>query len=271
MNGLSGKKVVLTGTRRIEEMTKLVENFGGEAVIRSLQGRDVADPEHLRLELDKLLGTPWDWLIFTTGIGVEWLHRAARTADAEEAFFAKLRTTKVAARGYKTVKYLKSLDVQPMIRDDDGTTASLIQALETHGLEGASVLLQLFGDDAPDLVAALATRAGHVETVQPYAHVPPNPTDVESLLNEIQTATVDAVAFTSAQQVTYLVEFARRVNRWDGIAQRFNLGHPIAAAVGKVTAAALIDAGVEQVVVPAPECMGALIVALTNHFEIQRK
>lgn len=267
MKGLSGKKVVVTGSRRIDEMKKLVENFGGQALVRSLQGQNKVDEDVLQAELQKLLARPYDWFIFTTGVGVEYLHRAAKSANREDEFLEKLRTTKSAVRGYKTARYLKSLDVEPTLRDDDGTTSGLFHSLIDQGkLVGASVALQLYGEEAPDLVGELAAHAKHVETILPYESVPPNPSDAETLVNEIITAAVDAVTFTSAQQVAYFFDFTERMHRTADIRHAFNQTPVIAVAVGKVTAAALREVGIEKIIVPEQERMGAMIFALADHF-----
>ncbi|GAA3329298.1 hypothetical protein GCM10020331_076780 [Ectobacillus funiculus] len=71
----------------------------------------------------------------------------------EAAFLGALQRTSIAARGYKNSEYAeKKLGLQPLVRDDDGSTAGLVRELESFSFEGKSVALQLHGDPAPKLV-----------------------------------------------------------------------------------------------------------------------
>jgi uroporphyrinogen-III synthase len=264
VEGLHGKTVVLTGTRKTEELRTLVEKLGGTAVLRPLQGVVKADPDHVRGELQKLLGQPFDWMIFTTGIGVELLHQSAQSSHQETQFLAALRQAHIAVRGYKTARYLKSIGIDATVRDEDGTTASLLTGMERTGLSNKTVALQLHGEPAPELVDLLRYRASYVAEIMPYRHVPPETDTLEVLLREILEAKVDAVTFTSTPQVRFLMEYARSRQCKDALVAAFSRVIPV--AVGKVTAEALRTEGITQVVWPKEERMGSMMIALARYF-----
>ncbi|MGO4185865.1 uroporphyrinogen-III synthase, partial [Paenibacillus sp. TAF43_2] len=104
------------------------------------------------------------------------------------------------------------------------------------------------------------------EAVLPYKHVPPDAATVELLLSELSAGTVDTVCFTTAVQVHYLFKHAIESGRKELLLNIFNQ-HIVAAAVGKVTAAALKEYGVERIIVPELERMGALVIEIGRYYE----
>lgn len=265
MQTLLGKRVVLTGTRKTEELATIVKKLGGTPLLRPAQGTVTVPPHEVERAVGQLVEQPLDWLILTTGIGAEHLYQAAARIHAEDAFLAKLQQCKIAARGYKTVRYLKTLGLAPTVRDDDGTTSGLIRALEPVDLEGCQVALQLYGDPAPRLVEWLTARKAQVTEILPYQHIPPDKTVTQTLLDEILQDKVDAVTFTSTPQVRYLMAFARERQLQDEVIARLNQDI-VAVAVGKVTAEALRDEGVTRIIFPKEERMGSMMVTLAKYY-----
>lgn len=265
MTGLEGKRVVLTGSRKLDELSAIVRNQGGTPVLRPMQGKVVIDDADVDRAVNEFLDAAYDWVIFTTGIGLEILHQASIRIRAEEAFLKKLRDSWIAARGYKTIKYLKILGLEPSIRDDDGTTAGLIRAFPHQAVNGCRVALQLYGETAPRLTKWLAEEGAHVESILPYTYSEPNSAEMDQLVQEILDASVDAVTFTSTPQVRHLFEFARKRQIYNQLLQSFT-APVVAVAVGKVTAEALKEEGVQRVVAPDLERMGSMIVELAKFY-----
>ena len=77
---------------------------------------------------------------------------------------------------------------------------------------------------------------------------------------------VDAVCFTTAIQVRSLFDYAREKGYLKEIQAIFK-DKTVATAVGKVTAEALVEEGIERIVVPQHERMGAMIIELVHYFE----
>ncbi|WAH36616.1 uroporphyrinogen-III synthase [Alicyclobacillus dauci] len=265
MQGLVGKRVVLTGSRKIAELSTIVEKLGGIPVSRPAQGTVAVDPKEVELAVGELIRGGSDWIILTTGIGAEMLCQAADRMGMRDQFVNLLKRSNVAARGYKTVKYLRSLGIEPSIRDDDGTTAGLVRALDDHDLTGRRVALQLYGDSAPRLVQWLHDKQADVSEILPYRHVPPELSVVDSLLSEVIERKVDAVTFTSTSQVRFLMAYAREQSLGEQVVSAFT--DVIAVAVGKVTAEALREEGISRVITPKEERMGSMIVSLARYFE----
>ncbi|XEC95280.1 uroporphyrinogen-III synthase [Paenibacillus tarimensis] len=266
MSRLEGKTIAVTGPRKAEEMSKMIGKFGGTAAIRPAQGTVFLDDTHIEKQLTDLIGRPADWMVLTTGVGTEALLQTAEKLGLSEQFMSALQTMKLAARGYKTVNVLRKLGLTPVVRDNDGTTAGLLKEMESYDLGGCRVALQLYGDPAPRVTAELEARGAICEELLPYRHIPPEGNVVETLVGEIVAGKVDAVAFTSTVQVRYVMDCAARLNRRSEVQEAFASG-VLAAAVGKVTAEALHEEGIERVLFPEEERMGSLVVAMSRFFD----
>ncbi|MBP1156864.1 MULTISPECIES: uroporphyrinogen-III synthase [unclassified Paenibacillus] len=266
MRRLEGKRIALTGPRKAAELSIMVEKLGGIPVVRPTQGTVAIEREKVEKKITDLIENGTDWIIFTTGVGTEMLVQAAESMGVAEAFIDTLRRTQIAARGYKTVKYLKSLGLEPTVRDDDGTTVGILRALKPYDLHGRRVALQLYGDHAPRLVGWLGEQQAQYYEILPYVHVPPEMNVINKLLSEIVEGELDAVTFTSTPQVRFLMSYAREKGLADRLADAFR-GTTVAVAVGKVTAEALRDEGIQRVVAPEEERMGSMIVSLAKYYE----
>lgn len=264
--GLMGKRIALAASRKIEEMTTLVEKQEGEVVVRSLQGTVMVAEKEVEPLLRHLIEEGADWVILTTGIGGETLLNMAKQAGIEEPFLTLLKQAKVAGRGYKTYKLLKQWGIEPAARDDDGTTQGLIRSLESCDFKDQKVAVQLHGDPAPKLIRFLEERGAKVTTILPYLHIAPEAQVVNQLCQEIIENKVDAVCFTAAIQVRFFFDYVLEQGLLDNILKAFE-SNVVAVAVGKVSAEALHDEGITRVLAPEHERMGAMIMELAKYYE----
>ncbi|MBM7587511.1 uroporphyrinogen-III synthase [Bacillus pakistanensis] len=264
--GLKGKRIVLAGSRKTEEMSILVEKQGGIPIVRPAQGTVYLAEDEVEPELTQIVNEGVDWIIFTTGTGTETLIEMAEKLGILDRFITTIKNAKVAIRGYKTLTALKKQGVKPSAIDDDGTTQGLIRSLEPFDLKGQKVAIQLHGDTAPKLIQFLEENGAVCSQILPYKHISPDPQVFDELCREILAGKVDAVCFTTALQVRYLFDFARENQYLTDILNMFN-EKIIAAAVGKITAEALIEEGVENVLQPEKQRMGAMIMKLSQYYK----
>ena len=262
---LAGVRVALTGPRKSKEMSVLVEKMGGIPLVRPAQGTVFLDDRSIRDGLVSWISDPPDWAVLTTGMGLDALFEMAEDMEVAGKLLDVLSESSIAARGYKTVNALKKRKLTPLVRDDDGSTDGLIREFAPHDLAGKKVMLQLHGETAPKLVAWLEEQGAIVRQVLPYRHVPPEEAELEQLLNEILNFEVDAVAFTSGPQVRFLTQYAASQDKLEPMLAAFRQG-VIPASVGKVTANSMREEGIEALVIPEEEKMGALIVELGRYF-----
>ncbi|RAP74086.1 uroporphyrinogen-III synthase [Paenibacillus montanisoli] len=265
MARLEGRRIAVTGPRKADELSKMIAKFGGAAVLRPAQGTVFLDDSRVGGQLGRLIARPADWLVLTTGVGTEALLQTAERLGLAERFVHALGAMRIASRGYKTVNVLRKLGISPEVRDDDGTTAGLLRAMSAHDLYGRSVALQLYGDPAPRLIGELAGRGALCEELLPYRHIPPQGDIVETLIDEIVSGQVDAVALTSTVQARYVMGIAAKLGKLDAVRAAF-ADRVLAVAVGKVTAEAMHEEGVERVLFPEEERMGSMVVAMSKYF-----
>lgn len=266
--GLSGKKIVIAGTRKTDEITALIEKQGGSAVVRSLQGTVFLAEKEVEPDLRNFVKKGADWAVLTTGIGTETLIDLSGKMGIKDEFLKILYKARIASRGYKTIAVLKKLGITPTAVDDDGTNSGLVRSLENYDLTGKKVMVQLHGESAPVLIRFLEAKGAIVQQILPYQHIAPQSETVEQLCQELLNNEVDAVCFTTAIQVRSLFDFAREKGYINEIISIFN-DKTIAAAVGKITAEAIREEGIEKLVSPELERMGAMVIELARYYDEQ--
>lgn len=263
---LKNRQVVLAASRKTEEMSTLIEKRGGSPLVRSLQGTVFLNDEQVRSDLKNIVKEDFDWMIFTTGMGLNTMLDLAEEMSIKNDLLEMLSTKAIGARGYKTAAALKKIGIIPEAKDDDGTINGLIGALEAHDFAGKRVMVQLHGENAPSLISYLEKKGASAMPVLPYKHVDPDPETVELFCREVMHHEVDAVCFTAAIQVRSLFKYVKEKGWTERILTAFEEG-PLAVAVGKVTAEALHDEGIMRVITPEHERMGAMIVELNSYYK----
>jgi uroporphyrinogen-III synthase len=263
---LTSKRIVITGSRKTDEMSLLIQKQGGIPLIRSLQGTIFFAEQELEGDLQRVLEAGVDWFVFTTGAGTEALLEFAEKLGIHGSFLHAMEQSKIAARGYKTLGALKKLSIQPDVVDEDGTVQGLIRALEEVDITGQRVVVQLHGEPAPVLIDFLKSKGAFVTQLLPYQHIPPKEEVVEALCSELMDGQLDTVCFTTAVQVRNLFHYARKHGIDMQIQEVFEQ-KTLAAAVGKVTGEALREEGIKRLFVAANERMGAMIVELAKYYE----
>lgn len=269
MKRLEGKRVAITGPRKSEELSKIVQNMGGIALVRPAQGTVFLDEPELGGGISEWIRLKPEWSILTTGMGLEALINTAQEMELSDAFMEAIARSNIAARGYKTVNALKKRGLAPLVRDDDGSTEGLIRQLEEHDFAGKNVIVQLHGDPAPRLVSWLEERGASVRTILPYKHIAPPEEQLEQLLGDILERRVDAVTFTSGPQVRFLIRHAAEGGKEEALRASFE-HEVVAVAVGKVTAQSIHEEGIARVVAPKEERMGSMMVELAKYYAASR-
>jgi len=266
MQGLVNKRVALTGSRKLEEISTMIEKKGGTAFKRPIQETVKCPYTEFEKEIRQFAENGADWVVLTTGIGTTVLLEAAEYFGVLDKFLQQLKNTKVAVRGYKTKNVLKKHAIEPVAVDDDGTNVGLLRALDPYSFNGQNVYIQLHGEPVPILTKFFEERNANIQEVLPYKTIVPNPEIVEQLVDEILRREVDAVAFTASPQVRVLFQTAEQKGVLAQLIDAFSQ-EVIAVAVGKVTGSELTERGIKRIVMPEHERMGAMIVALDEYYQ----
>lgn len=262
---LEGKRIAIAGDRRFEDIERIVAKQGGVALSRPMmRSAPLDDPETMSAVL-RLCDEGCDWLLLVTGMGTRAMVEVAETLGRKADLLKRMGEARLAVRGYKTVKALKDLGLKPEVEDDDGTTEGLRRGLEPFDFTGQRVAFKLHGERVPELTDWLSSRGATVFEIPLYRYQPPSDDEVQTLLHEIFSGELNAVAFTSNTQVHYLFGVAERFGEAEALREAFATTI-LAASVGHMTSAALREAGVTRLVQPEHERMGAMIVTLAEHY-----
>jgi uroporphyrinogen-III synthase len=169
------------------------------------------------------------------------------------------------------VNALKRAGVRVDLIAESATTEGIVRTLSREDLKGKTVLVQLYGKENPDILAALQKRGATVIGVSIYSYTQASDTAaLEDLVKKILDKRIDAITFTSATQVPFLFRTADALASPAVFRQRLKKD-VVVASVGEVTSRALRDAGVEPHVQPAEPKMGPMVKALGEFFEKRRR
>ena len=246
---LQNRRIAIPESRELDMFASLLERRGASVLRCPLV--DIRDTPNLGPVLEWLrtfcTGGCDDLLLFT-GEGVRRLlslieHHAP---DLRERFITQLGIVRTLARGPKPGRVLRELGLKPTLVADPATTPGMIALLQTLDLKGRHVGVQLYGTEPNQaLMDFLAGAGAHALPVWPYVYADAAAdAQVQALIQAMQQGEVDAIAFTSLQQVERLFRLieAERL--------RQALAHTLVAAIGPIVADALRAHGVQPQVVP---------------------
>ncbi|MBE1160691.1 uroporphyrinogen-III synthase [Dyella acidiphila] len=248
---LQGRRIALPESRELDLFATLLERRGA-TVLRCplIDIRDAPDPAPVLHWLRMFSAGGCDDLLLFTGEG---LHRLLsqleqHAPELRERFVQQLAAVRLIARGPKPGRVLRELSLKPALVADPATTPGMIGLLQGLDLQGRRVGVQLYGDDPNRLLMDFLASAGaQALPVAPYVYADAAAdAEVLALIEAMHRGEVDAIAFTSLQQVERLFRVAQA--RHEQLRQA--LARTMVAAIGPVVAQALRAHGVEPGAVP---------------------
>ena len=268
---LDGFRIGVTSDRRSEDLIDAFRRRGAEVLhAPTLRMAHQQDDDGVLADTRAIIAARPDLLLATTSYGVRRWFDVADAGGIGDDLLGALEGTQVLVRGPKARGGVRAAGLTDRGMSERETTESLVtMALATRSAP-STVAVQLHG--YTDEVQLQRLRdAGHtVLTVAPYRWLVPDATDarVERLVDAIAGGGLDAVTFTSAPAADALLGIAEALGR--GPALHAGLRSTVlVAAVGEVTAAPLVAAGV-PVVWPDRFRMGALIRLVCERLEQDR-
>src|SRR5215510_13150766 len=169
---LSGRRIVVPETRELDQMVRMLEERGAEAVrCPMIAIRDAPDAEPVAAWLRRFADGRCDDLVLMTGEGLRRLLGFARRLDLEPAFRVALAETRKITRGPKPVRALREIGLTADVPADEPTTEGVIAALKRHDLTGHCVGVQLYPGNANERLLKFLEGAGaKADTVLPYVY-----------------------------------------------------------------------------------------------------
>ena len=263
---LAGRTVVIAADRRSVEFAGSLERRGAR-VWRGPAMRNVplADDVELIAATRALVASPPDIVVITTGVGFRGWFEAAASVGLEADLAAALGSARVLARGPKSRGAIIRHGIEVEWTAESETSAEVLAKLLTEDVSGKRIAVQHHGAGADGLDTELADAGADVVSLVVYKWGPPaDPQALATTLRACAAGEVDVVAFTAAPGVVAWFDAARDAGLESEILERFAAGM-VAAAVGPVTAAPLIERGVTPIQ-PERFRLGALTKEILEHF-----
>lgn len=258
---LSGCRVVLTAQRKAPQFAAALERHGAIIVHAPTLSviPNIDDPE-LVARTRALIDEQPDIVVVTTGVGFKGWAEVAAAEGLSEQWHAMLAKARIIARGPKARGAIQAAGLMVGWVAESETNTEIQQVLLDEGVRGLRIAVQHHGSGADGLDEAFAAAGAEVTSLVVYRWGPaPDPDAVVAAVGLVAGRQCDAVAFTSAPGVTAFLDAARDEGLLPEVVAAFtNERGVLAAVVGNVTAAPLVDHGIEPLV-PERFRLGSLV------------
>jgi len=251
---LAGRCIAVPESRELDVFSSLLERRGAKVLRCPLVDiRDAPDPAPTLAWLERFNAGECDDLVLLTGEGLRRLlgviekHRPAWRAR----FVERLTEVRIIARGPKPGRVLRELGLRPSLVAEPATTPGVIATLAQLDLHGRRVGVQLYGSDPNELLMHFLAEAGaRALPVAPYRYADAaDDAEVLAMLERMGQGSVDAMAFTSLQQVERLSRLVQTHPQIGSLKDA--LSRTVVASVGPLVAEALASHGVLVQAIPA--------------------
>ncbi len=268
---LEGFRIGVTSDRRSGDLIDALVRRGAQVLhAPTLRMANAVSDDPVIEDTRAIIAARPDVLLATTAYGVRRWFEVADAAGLGEALLEALTDTAILVRGPKARGGIRAAGLNDVGMSAEETTESLIDEVLKTRPAGLTVVVQLHGFLNRSQLDRLRDAHDRVLTVEPYRWIEPDETDerVDRLIEATCSGGLDCITFTSAPAVHALFAAAEVRGRYDDLVDAL-CGPVVAAAVGPVTAAPLIAAGITPLQ-PERFRMGALIRLVCEHLESTR-
>jgi uroporphyrinogen-III synthase len=246
---LNKRVIAVPETRELDIFAGLLERRGA-IVLRCplIAIHDAPDPKPVLAWIDRVIAGQCDDLILLTGEGLRRLLSCIErnAPQLRDPFIAQLARMRKITRGPKPARALRELGLQSDLAAEVPTTDGVIALLSHHDLKDRSVGVQLYGSDPNErLIHFLVAAGARPFAVAPYIYADKSADEaIKEIAARLLRGDVDAMAFTSMQQVTRMFDVLGDATARDA------LGKTMVAAVGPVVAESLTKRGINVQLMP---------------------
>ena len=257
-----GRTVLTLESRRGQEMSRLIETYGGKP-LHAPAMREVplsSNLEALKFA-DALLEGNLHVVIFLTGVGARALSKVLETVHPTEKFFEASRKVSVVARGPKSVAVLREWNVPIAIAaPEPNTWREVLRAIDDSKLDlrDKHVAVQEYGVSNPELLEGLREQGARVTPVPVYQwDLPEDKAPLRAAVNLIIARGIDVALFTTSVQVTHLFQIAEQIGKKDAL--KAGLENVVKASIGPTTSEVLRSYGLSIDLEASHPKMGFLV------------
>lgn len=258
-------RVLVLESRRAREMASLVATYGGTPVVAPSMREVPLESNTEALEFaDRLMRGEFDMVVLLTGVGARALvDLVDRVRGQRDAFIASLSRARIVVRGPKPMAVMRELNVPVWATaPEPNTWRELLTAIDAKSgevpLRGLRLAVQEYGVSNAELLAGLTDRGASVMRVPVYQWALPE--DLRPLQDGVRALAnreIDVVMFTSASQVTHLLQVAASMQLQEVV--RAALDRVVVASIGPTTSEGLREHGVHPDMEPSHPKMGVLV------------
>ena len=270
---LAGCRVVLTAQRKAEQFAAALERHDATIVHAPTLSviPNIDDPE-LVVRTRALIDARPDVVVVTTGVGFNGWAEVAEAEGLSEQWHAMLSGARIIARGPKARGAIQAAGLTPAWVAESETNSEIQQVLLDEGVRGLRIAVQHHGAGADGLDEAFAAAGAEVSSLVVYRWGPaPDRDAVAAAVGLVADRRCDAVAFTSAPGVTAFLDAARDQGQLpEVLAALADENGVLAAVVGNVTAAPLVEHGITPLI-PDRFRLGALVRALVAELTARKQ
>jgi uroporphyrinogen-III synthase len=252
---LAGCSIIVAADRRSVDLATALERRGASvhrAPALSIVAN--ADDTELLSRTARLISTPPDIVVVTTGVGFRGWMDAAHEHGLDEELDQALRDA-IQLAGF-TADWVAQSE----------TSQEVGEYLLASGVAGKRIVVQHHGAGSDGLDEMLTRAGADVLSVTVYRWgPPPDPEVVRRSTLQAGAGEVDAVLFTSTPGAASWLAVAAAAGALDGIRRRAASGRLLLAAVGPITAAPLWAEKLDTVVADRGR-LGSLARCVIAHF-----
>jgi len=255
--------IVLTlESRRGQEMSRLIETYGGKPVHAPAM-REVplsSNPEALKFA-EALFEGKFDAVVFLTGVGARALSNVVEGVHPTEKFFEALRSVSVIARGPKPVAVLREWKVPvALAAPEPNTWREVLEAIDDNKLDlrGKQVAVQEYGVSNLELLEGLRERGAAVTAVPVYQwELPQDTAPLRTAVAEVIARRIDVALFTTSVQIHHLFQIAEQDGQKGAL--KAGMEHIVKASIGPTTSETLRSYGLAVDLEASHPKMGFLV------------
>ncbi len=262
VTNFQGLTVLTLESRRGQEMSRLIETYGGKP-LHAPAMREVplsSNLEALKFA-DALLQGKLDVVVFLTGVGARALSNVLEGVHPTEKFLEALRNVSVVARGPKPVAVLREWNVPVAIAaPEPNTWREVLQAIDDNKLDlrDKHVAVQEYGVSNPELLEGLRKRGARVTPVPVYQwDLPEDQAPLRAAVNSVIARRIDVALFTTGVQVNHLFQIAEQFGKKDAL--KAGLENVVKASIGPTTSEVLRSYGLSIDLEASHPKMGFLV------------
>ncbi len=256
---LADLRILTLESRRADLVEKLVVEQRGESFnAPSVRERPLENNRQATQFGAELVAGAYDTVIFTTGVGTQYLLDVVASSGSLEPFLHALRKVRIVSRGPKPASVLSAVNVPIAVNvPEPNTWREVLDATVT--LKAQHVAVQEYGVPNAELVQLLRQRNMTVTPVSIYRwDLPEDIGPLEEAVRRVCARWCDIAVFLSSVQLTHLLRIAERVALRDEVLSALS-NDIVVVSIGPVMTDALLREGLRPDFEPKHPKLGICI------------